>query len=804
MQQRSWLLFFLCLLTGLVPPTLRADSRLETVALQLNWTHAFQFAGYYAALEKGFYREAGLNVLLYEGYPGIDTANVVLRGEAQYGVGSTGLMFLRNQGQPVVVLGVVFQHSPRVILARKTGEAQGIHDLVGKRLMLEPQIDELTAYLNKEGLKGKVTLVEHSLDLRLLLDGTVDAMAAFLYDQPRQLNTLGFAYDLFSPLSVGIDFYGDNLFTIEAEINKHPRRAEAFCAASMRGWQYAMDHPEEIVNLILAKYPSKQNRDELLNEARHMMALMQLDVIEAGYMNPSRWRHILDIYAELGMLPKDFDLDGFLYQPATPVQYRLLIKWGAGGLLVFILAGWLIVHFSRIARQARESEERHRLLADHVTDVIWVADIHGRYTYISPSVERLRGYTPEEAMRLTMDEEFTAQSVLVAQREFEKLSTAAQANQELPLFRGELEICCKNGGTVWTEASCSPLFDADRKFIGVVGVTRDISDRKRMEEELRKLATTDPLTGAYNRRFLYDRAAHELERGRRFSEPLSFLLLDIDWFKRINDAHGHDVGDEVLKAMSAACMGMVRSIDLFCRLGGEEFGILLVNTTLQGGRAFAERLRGYLATLRVDSRTGPVQFTVSIGLSETGEKECSVHDLIKQADLALYIAKANGRNRVETASACRYPQEADTQVGELLRLIWDDLMCCGQTTIDTQHRRLFALANTLLDAEWDVSGQPPDTTPVQAFLDEAAAHFRDEEALLRAAGYAEVEQHAGMHRVLLTQANDLLAQFKARSLPPGALFRFIVQDLMHDHMLCDDAKFYPLFAETDSAKQQER
>ncbi|ADW17910.1 diguanylate cyclase with PAS/PAC sensor and hemerythrin-like metal-binding domain protein [Desulfobulbus propionicus DSM 2032] len=791
---------FLCVLSLLLllltPPVIRADNRLQTVTLQLKWTHAFQFAGYYTALEKGYYREAGLDVRIVEGQPGSNPADAVLRGEAQYGIGNTCLLLRRSQGQPVVVLGVIFQHSPMVILARKTGPTQSIHDLAGKRLMLEPETDELTAYLNKEGLKDKVTLVEHRFDMQPLLDGSVDAMAAFVYDEPHQLEHVDFAYALFNPRSAGIDFYGDNLFTTEAEIRQHPRRAEAFRAASLRGWQYAMAHPEEIIHLILAKYPTRQDRGALLHEARQMKELMQPDLIEVGYMHPGRWRHIADTYAELGMLPGDFRLEGFLYQPDPFFRYDLLLRWSAGILVVLTVSVWLMIRFSRIARKARQSEQRHRLLADNVTDVIWTLDLEGRFTYVSPSVKKLRGYTPEEVMRGTLLDTLTPESATVAKQKLIEFRKEVRSGSALRLFRGELEQPCKGGGTVWTEVNCAPLVGADGTVVGIVGVTRDISERKRMEAELRRLATTDPLTGAYNRRFLYEKATQELERSRRFKQPLSFLLVDIDWFKRINDAHGHDIGDEVLKTMSRACMGLLRSIDLFSRLGGEEFGILLVNTGREGGHVFAERLRHHLEQLEVACPGGPIRFTVSIGLAVSDDTVGTVNDLIKQADLALYVAKANGRNRVESAGSCRRsPQPAGTSLSAVAHLIWDDLMCCGQPTIDEQHRRLFALANQLLDTPWPgENGQLPDVAPVEAFLAEITAHFHDEESLLRTAGYQEVSEHAKLHLTLVNQARALLEQCRNGSLLPGDLSRFIVQDLMHNHMLRDDTRFYPLFA----------
>ena len=128
---------------------------LETVSLQLKWSHAFQFAGYYAALEQGYYREAGLDVRLLEAGPGLDPLESVLSGQAQYGVGTSSLLLARAAGQPVVVLAVVFQHSPLVLVARQDltrPGTQGIHDLVGKRVMIEPQSDELVAYLKQEGI----------------------------------------------------------------------------------------------------------------------------------------------------------------------------------------------------------------------------------------------------------------------------------------------------------------------------------------------------------------------------------------------------------------------------------------------------------------------------------------------------------------------------------------------------------------------------------------------------------------------------------------------------------------------------
>ena len=157
----------------LVPP-LHASAR-EAVTLQLKWRHAFQFAGYYAAKEKGFYDAAGLDVHLQEATPGMDPVEPVLNGQAQYGVGNSSLLLARRAGQPVVVLAVVFQHSPLVLLTRQqpdTADAQSLQHLAGKRVMIEPHSDELIAYLKREGVPlDQLVQVPHSYRPEDLIEG---------------------------------------------------------------------------------------------------------------------------------------------------------------------------------------------------------------------------------------------------------------------------------------------------------------------------------------------------------------------------------------------------------------------------------------------------------------------------------------------------------------------------------------------------------------------------------------------------------------------------------------------------------
>jgi len=326
---------------------------LDNVTLQLKWSHAFQFAGYYAAQQQGYYREAGLAVTIKEAQPGVDPVQEVSAGRAEYGVGTSSLILAYQAGKPVVVLAVIFQHSPFVLIARQT---QSVHDLNGKRIMLDPQADELLAYLKSEGISAQhIRLIEHSYDTQDLINGKVDALSAYIISQPYYLDRANFNYQTYSPRAVGIDFYGDNLFTSERELKQHPEQVQAFRDASLRGWQYAMEHPEEITSLILAQYTQKHPRQFLLFQAGQMAALIHPELVEIGYMNPGRWRHIADTYAELGMLPKDMALDGFLYRPNfklnTPIMYRGLII----ALLSIALIAALSYYILRIKRKLARS-----------------------------------------------------------------------------------------------------------------------------------------------------------------------------------------------------------------------------------------------------------------------------------------------------------------------------------------------------------------------------------------------------------------------------------------------------------------
>lgn len=365
--------WWLCLLALTLHGFLGAATpALERVSLQLKWRHQFQFAGYYAAQQQGYYRDAGLEVTLIEGEPGIDVVKAVVAGQAQYGVGSSYLMVSRQKGMPVVVLGVVYQHSAEILMARARSGIATVQDLVGKRVMLEDKTDELTAYLKQEGVAEKsLRILPHSFEPNDLVQGKVDCISAYSTDEPFFMAKAHQDFIELSPRMGGIDFYGDNVFTSEAELRAHPARARAFLEASMKGWKYAMQHPEEIIDLIVSRYGQGRGRAYLLFEAQKMIPLLQAGTVEMGYMYRGRWQHIADTYAGLDLLPKDFPLDRFLYDPAAKTrqdfQHLLLALVGLVTLGV-VLGGTCLAFFrlnlrlkKEISTRAAVMEEKARL-----------------------------------------------------------------------------------------------------------------------------------------------------------------------------------------------------------------------------------------------------------------------------------------------------------------------------------------------------------------------------------------------------------------------------------------------------------
>lgn len=323
----------------------------DKVRLQLKWEHQFQFAGYYAAKEQGYYRQAGLDVEIIPGKPDDDPMQRVLQGKAEFGVGTTDLLLLREKGEPVVALAAIFQHSPLALMSLKKDGLQSIHDLAGRKVMIEPGAAELFAYLRNEGVSSdKLMLLPHSSKVQDLISGKVDAMSMYVTVEPIDLEDSGKDYVIYSPRAVGIDFYNDILFTTENLIKQQPELVKAFREASLKGWEYAMQHPEELIRLIYTRYGQRKSLEHLRFEARQMVPLLQASLVEIGHMNPGRWRHIAEVYAGLGMMKPDFDFTGFLYEPYRPPPDLRRIYGGlAAAALLVLIASATALRFVRLS-----------------------------------------------------------------------------------------------------------------------------------------------------------------------------------------------------------------------------------------------------------------------------------------------------------------------------------------------------------------------------------------------------------------------------------------------------------------------
>lgn len=163
---------------------------------------------------------------------------------------------------------------------------------------------------------------------------------------------------------------------------------------------------------------------------------------------------------------------------------------------------------------------------------------------------------------------------------------------------------------------------------------------------LKEIASVDFLTNIPNRRFFFDIGEKEYHLANRYKQDLSLLFLDIDFFKKINDNYGHNIGDEILKIVAKTITDSTRKSDIHARVGGEEFSILLVNTDINGAKIFAEKLRQSMENICFKNENDDIGITTSIGISKLTAKDKSIYDIFKRADEALYVAKENGRNQV--------------------------------------------------------------------------------------------------------------------------------------------------------------
>jgi PAS domain S-box-containing protein len=296
-----------------------AQKSLEKISLQLQYLDQFQFAGYYMAKEKGFYKEAGLDVEFKKFDNSIVPIKEVLEGRADYAIGRSSILIDIAKGKPFVPLAAIFQSSPQILLATEKSNIQTLQDVKGKRVMVTPDSIEgvtLQAMLNSQGIYTKdFKVIEHNYILENLIDGKVDLMSAYISNEPFTLQSRGIKPIIFHPKAYGFDFYEDILFTTKEEIKNHPDRVDAFLQASLEGWKYAFSHIEESVEVILKKYNEQhKSKEALLYEAYNLKDLAYTSDSKLGEMREEKWRRIYDIYRVLGLVKEKINLEDLVYK----------------------------------------------------------------------------------------------------------------------------------------------------------------------------------------------------------------------------------------------------------------------------------------------------------------------------------------------------------------------------------------------------------------------------------------------------------------------------------------------------------
>ena len=489
---KYFLLILILSLSSICTPTYSQSSEEnQKIRLYFKWFHKFQFAGYYAATEKGYYEEEGLQVELIERNPRFFPADALIENKADYAITDSNIITNYNSGMNVVILASIFQHSPLVLIARKDSNTMTPDDLRGKRIMFgKDDKAPIVATLKEFHISDSdYTYIPHSFHDNDLIEGKVDVISGYITNQPFYFRNLGIEVSIINPLNYGIDFYGDNLVTLKQTIEKDPDKTEKFLRASLKGWTYALQNKEELIQLIHEKYAPNFTIEQLRYEATEMDKLINLNYVQIGHTNPDRLQRILNSYVFNDLIPKNpRDLKGIIYNPddyrKTPLY--LIVIMTVSPILV-ILVGFII---NRILKDSKKlvklSELRIKQLGNNLQDgAIFQMrrSKHGSiyFSYISKGIEAITGIATEEILanyKILYSIVHPEDLPLMVRKENESF-------KNITPYRFTYRIKKLGGREKWLQSRAIPhqLEDGTVTWDGII---LDITQLKNTEEELKK------------------------------------------------------------------------------------------------------------------------------------------------------------------------------------------------------------------------------------------------------------------------------------------------------------------------------
>jgi diguanylate cyclase (GGDEF)-like protein len=505
----------------------------QSITLQLRWHHQAQFIGYYVAKEKGFYSSLNMDVTILEGKPDTPPWQQAIAGEADFAVDNSNAFMAYLQGADVVALAAITQHSPSVFLVK---QSSGIHrpkDLENHKVMSfsQNQDPELIMLLKREKVDlDAIEWVDSSGDLNDLINDDVDAFNAYISNEPYTLQQLGIPYQIIAPRKYGVDLYSDLLTTTHSFAKSNPELVDKFVSASLEGWRYALNHPEESIQILHESYQPSKSIDHLRYEFNLMREHIMPDLISIGHLNPTRLENIRKQMTEFGLIEESRDVTAFIYDTKQSIRWSnwlpLIYALVAILLTLFVFSFYLISLNRKL-----KSEIRHRI------------------------------YT---------------------------------------------------------------------------------------EDQLKYMASHDPLTGLANRSALTSKLDMIVSLSKRNEETPAILYIDLDGFKEINDTLGHASGDQVLSRFAKRTLTILRESDVFARLGGDEFVIIMPHADRAGAHHLARKVLQHLNT-PFKLRSGDHKISASIGIAIYDNYQESADQFLIRADHAMYHIKRGGKSGISLA-----------------------------------------------------------------------------------------------------------------------------------------------------------